>query len=204
MRKHWTRMNQRRWHNNNDGTTTIDQWWHNDVTTMAQRRWTNGWTITMEQQRWNNNDGTTTIDQRWELFTYPASCATLISLCNFRFKQENKILRWLGLKPSMTWGMPRKFDCTAMIMYSLSTKSEYAISSTLKSTWVPSSYPLIQILRCSAFFLLKHMSIMLDTSTSPTGSADNVVKGIKLRSKLEKYSFASVRSDVPNPTKEDK
>ena len=48
------------------------------------------------------------------------------------------------------------------------------------------------------------MSIMLDTSTSPTGSADNVVKGIKLRSKLEKYSFASVRSDVPNPTKEDK
>ena len=54
------------------------------------------------------------------------------------------------------------------------------------------------------FFLLKHMSIMLDTSTSPTGSAERVVKGIKLRSKLEKYSFASVRSDVPNPERRKK
>jgi len=61
---------------------------------MEQQQWNNDdGTTTMAQQRWHNNDGTTTIDQRWELFTYPASCATLISLCNFRFKQENKILR---------------------------------------------------------------------------------------------------------------
>ena len=72
------------------------------------------------------------------------TCATLISLCSLRLRQANKILRWLGLKPSITCGMPLKLDCTAIIIYSLSTKSEYAIASTSKSICVPGSYPAIQ------------------------------------------------------------